>query len=238
MRKMTGGNLTVVSHDTKDPTHATYDPLAEAFDWFNGKLFAGKLPHCMLTLRNYGKAHGYFSHQRFGTADGDQADEIALNPRDILKRPLPYALATLVHEMVHQAQAHFGKPSRGGYHNKQWGDGMKAIGLYPSDTGHPGGRETGQRMSHYIIPEGPFAIACAELLTSGFALRWGDLTEQRERKPDESKMKYTCPQCRLNVWGKPNIRVACIDCAAEMVCVSVGVKTDGDFASDDTKVAA
>src|SRR5262245_14971271 len=34
-------------------------------------------------------------------------------------------LSTLVHEMVHGEQHHYGKPSRGGYHNKQWADWME-----------------------------------------------------------------------------------------------------------------
>ena len=54
-------------------------------------------------------------------------------------------LSTLVHEMTHLQQQHFGKPSRSGYHNKEWGLLMRAVGLIPSSTGEPGGKETGQR---------------------------------------------------------------------------------------------
>jgi hypothetical protein len=56
--------------------------------------------------------------------------------------------------MVHQEQKHFGKPSRNGYHNKQWSRWMERIGLVPSATGAPGGKRTGQRMTHYIIRGG------------------------------------------------------------------------------------
>ena len=31
--------------------------------------------------------------------------------------------------MCHQWQQHFGKPSRNGYHNKQWADKMESVGL-------------------------------------------------------------------------------------------------------------
>lgn len=64
--------------------------------------------------------------------------------------------STLVHEMCHLWQEDFGKPSRGGYHNRQWADKMIQVGLMPTDTGEPGGQLTGQRVTHYIIPDGKF----------------------------------------------------------------------------------
>ena len=60
-------------------------------------------------------------------------------------------------------------PSRG-YHNAEWAVKMKAIGLQPSSTGAPGGSETGQRMSSYIIPGGPFTKAFTELAQSNWHL--------------------------------------------------------------------
>jgi hypothetical protein len=32
---------------------------------------------------------------------------------------------------------------------------MKGIGLQPSTTGEPGGKETGQSVTHYVLPGGP-----------------------------------------------------------------------------------
>ena len=40
---------------------------------------------------------------------------------------------------------------------------MKEIGLQPSTTGEPGGKETGQSVTHYILPGGPYATAYAKL---------------------------------------------------------------------------
>lgn len=68
-----------------------------------------------------------------------------------------------VRKTAHLWQHHFGKPSRAGYHNKEWAAKMLAIGLYPSDTGRPGGKETGQSCSHYIVESGPYALTFAEL---------------------------------------------------------------------------
>jgi hypothetical protein len=57
---------------------------------------------------------------------------------------------------------------------------MKSIGLQPSDTGKPDGKETGQKMNHYTIPGGAFDKATARLLQSGFALSGADMGVQSQ----------------------------------------------------------
>jgi hypothetical protein len=62
---------------------------------------------------------------------------------------------------------------------------MKEIGLQPPITGEPGGKETGQTVSHYIIPGGRYAKASAKLKAKGFQLHWqsanvGDKRRGRE----------------------------------------------------------
>ncbi len=92
-------------------------------------------------------AYGYFAGGRFGSKDGKEiTDEIALNPSHFHERSTEQSLSTLVHEMAHLEQHHFGKPSRSGYHNKEWAGMMKAVGLIPSDTAKLGGGEVGQSL--------------------------------------------------------------------------------------------
>lgn len=93
-----------------------------------------------------------------------------MNPVYFSIRTIKATLSTLVHEMVHQWQFHFGEHGRRGYHNKQWAARMERVGLMPSDTGEPGGRKVGQSMTHYIIAGGLFDMACDELLTGHFRL--------------------------------------------------------------------
>ena len=81
-------------------------------------------------------------------------------------------LSTLVHEMAHVWQQTYGKPPRKGYHDRQWAAKMLEVGLQPSTTGEPGGKETGQSMSHYILPGGRYAEAFAKLAARGFQLHW------------------------------------------------------------------
>lgn len=200
---------------TTSPTQCTYDSLTQAYDFFNAKLFDSTLPTCLITMQRKNKAYGYFSGDRFGTRDGNgKTDEIALNPSHFKARTTEQILSTLAHEMAHLRQHHQGKPSRTAYHNKEWAQSMHDIGLIPSDTGAPGGKETGQKVSHYIEPGGKFATVCAELLATGFDLSYVELGESDSaaRKKSASKTKYTCPGCALNVWAKPETRVICGEC--------------------------
>ena len=99
---------------------------------------------CLITLQRKSHTLGYFSSNRFSEALGQKLiDEIALNPDHLEGRSTREALSTLVHEMVHLWQAHFGDVSRGGYHNAEWAAKMEEIGLMPSETGEPGGKNVG-----------------------------------------------------------------------------------------------
>jgi SprT-like family len=213
----------IVSADTNptsstDPTVSTYNGLVEAFDFFNAMLFDNRLSRPLLSIRNHGDADGYYSPRRFGDiTDREQtAGEIAINPRRIADRPLPEVTSTLVHEMCHHFQHCFGKPSRNGYHNKEFAATMIWAGLQPSSTGKPGGKETGQKMSDYIIPGGRFDLACGDLIARGFTLRWADITPERERPEVERPVTYTCPVCAVRVKGPADIRVRCDTCNALM----------------------
>jgi len=62
----------------------------------------------------------------------------------------------LLHEIVHQRRAHFGKRTRAGYHNRERSEKMESVGLMPSDTGALGGHRVGQQMTQYIIEGGSF----------------------------------------------------------------------------------
>jgi predicted SprT family Zn-dependent metalloprotease len=209
---------TMQSKDGLDPTRTTYVELTEVYDFFNERLFAGRLPRCLITYQRRRSSYGYFARGRFGTKDGAEVtDEIALNPLHFKARTTEQVLSTLAHEMVHLEQYHFGKPSRGGYHNREWASLMQRIGLMPSDTGQPGGRKTGQRMTHYVVAGEPFEAAVHELISQGFDIRYVDLGHEAQRGSPKMKAKYNCPACGLNVWGRPNANVGCLDCGQTMI---------------------
>jgi hypothetical protein len=199
-----------------DPTGDQFDAYRGAFDHFNAALFGGTLPRCLLNFgRHSRRTMGSFAPHRWRSG-ADRTHEISLNP-DVLGRELEESMATLVHEMVHLWQREFGDPGRGGYHNREWGSQMEAIGLMPSDTGEPGGKKTGQQMTHYIIAGGPFALAFAAM-PAGCRLPW--LSDGPEADPGgpsrPDKVKYACDGCGAAAWGKPGLRLGCLDCDRPM----------------------
>jgi len=203
----------------RNPTRRTYTVIDAAYDHFNEELFAGELPDCLITFQRHKGAYGFFVGDRFAKMDdpGEITDEIALNPAGFAGRTSTEVLSTLVHEMVHLWQHHFGKPSRKCYHNREWAGKMLQVGLVPSNTGEPGGKQTGQHVSHFIEKGGRFAVACQAFLKSESGALYQDQAqtedEARTRSAKSaSKTKFTCPGCELNAWAKPGAKLVCGEC--------------------------
>lgn len=158
----------------REPTKEFYNLLQDIYMIFNQKLFDSSLPNCLISIQRQHDVMGYFSANRFINEDSSKTHEIALNPNYFSKRKLIEIFQTLVHEMCHLWQYEQGKPSRSGYHNKEWADKMETIGLMPSDTGHVGGRRTGQKMSDYPKEGGEFLKVSKELIQNKIFIKWFD----------------------------------------------------------------
>lgn len=168
---------------TTSPTRESYKELETAYDFYNTHLFGGELPAVLFTYQRNRRTYGFFTPERFGTKDGEHSHELAMNPVYFALQPAETILANLVHNMVHVWQYQNGKPGTQGYHNREFADRMKAAGLHPSDTSAAGGKETGEKMGHYIVPGGPFIVATRELLASAWALTWFDRFPPMDARP-------------------------------------------------------
>jgi hypothetical protein len=177
---------------------------------------------------------GSYQHGRFcARASGARIDEIAINYSYAGVQSTEQALSTLVHEMHHLAQQHhkeiYGKPGPGGYHNRRFARAMRENGLMCSNTGRPGGRQTGRHMSDYIIEDGKFDLACRDLIADGFTIRYVDVVAPpvflmddaaivaavravARAKKAASKTRYVCPGCKLHAWAKQGARMKCEPC--------------------------
>jgi predicted SprT family Zn-dependent metalloprotease len=207
-------------------TSIEYSGLQQAYDHFNKELFGGMLSDVFITYQRKAHSAGYFSPDRFsGRIVKFGKHELALNPDGFIGRSDEQISSTLAHEMVHVWQQQHGKPAARGYHNKQWAAKMKAIGLQPSSTGAVGGKETGQRMAHYVIPDGTFAKAFAELAASGWKLNLESAHRTGPNGGRRGKTKFTCPACGQNAWGKPDLAISCIPCTTQMMPESQDIQS-------------
>jgi len=189
----------------KKPDSLKFD---EAFDFFNKSLFDNSLDKPVITFQRRRNARGYFCPDRYISKEtGRKNHELALNP-DMFERDDKEVLSTLVHEMVHQWQNQFGRPSRGGYHNTEWAEKMDEVGLSPVG---PNGQRTGPKMSHEIVDGDQFDICANNLIDGGFKIDWASFMVEAVKKP-KSKVKYTCHACKVNAWAKPETKLICGEC--------------------------
>ncbi len=224
---------------TLTPSLEASAELQFLYSHLNEHLFGGDLPNCMVIYIRRKNCFGHFAPDRFRNLNGEQVAELAVNPTYLSVFGDLEACKTIAHEMAHVKHHYIGpknrngKPVRGGYHNTDWGDIMRSIGLEPSSTGKPGGDKTGYQMMEYIIEGGPFDRVVTELLASGFKLNWGDNIAPRDdvsaadvftgtavvpATPARAKnrIKYTCPDCKLNAWAKPKASLMCGKCSVTM----------------------
>lgn len=227
MKKSSKPNLT--------PTEEQYLALNKAYKYFNRKLFKNALPGCILNFSRKKNTHGFLAPERWRRVGEEKhsVHEISLTPTTLYREPIE-VFSTLVHEMVHLWQWEFANPSRSGYHNKEWATKMIEVGLIPSDTGQPGGKQTGQRMTHFIEKGGRYENAfksMPEKYTLPFTSLEGDIMrsllsggagsskgnegkggKKSLRPRSRNKTKYSCPRCKVNLWGRPNLKIRCEDC--------------------------
>lgn len=210
---------------TQSLTKEQYTVLDDAYRVFNKQLFDNQLPDCMILMHRKGKNNlGYYHPERFvrradladkkkKAKDIVRTDELSLNPDNFVGRSDTAILSTLAHEMAHVWQYrctdHY---PRNGYHDKKWGAKMKEIGLYPSNTGDVGGKETGQQMTHYIMQGGKFEKVCIAFLKNKSIKLTSYPLASKGGTQSKNKTKYTCPSCGMNAWAKPSANINCGDC--------------------------
>lgn len=199
-----------------EPTAVQFAAYRAQYDYFNRKLFGGSLASVLLNFsRASAKTLGSFAPKRWGKGNAS-AHEISLSPSWLALRTPKETASTLVHEMVHAWQEEHGDPGRGRYHNQEWADKMKSLGLQPTSTGEPGGAETGDSMTHMIVKGGAFERAF-DAMPKASHLPWSSFDKQREAKPrKKSKIKYTCMECMANAWARPESNLMCGDCEEHM----------------------
>lgn len=203
-------------------TKEQYGALQAAFDYFNKELFANKLPRIMLTFSRRSRALGFFVPSQWHTEDEKiTTHEISMNPDYMQERTFEAFYSTLVHEMCHLLQEVTGEAPRRCYHNKAFASVMESIGLMTSSTGKPGGKRTGQNMTHYIIEDGPYKKAFDAMPAKCRVpfIANGLLGNKKVKKSKRASVKYVCPICGAALRGNEGLNVKCCDCNEFMLLV-------------------
>lgn len=236
----TAGTVAAAVAMASTPTAAQFAAFQALYDYFNAALFGGRLRPVLLNFSRHANSYGFFAPDRWDDGAASVTHEISLNPSHLKERDARAVVSTLVHEMAHCWQQEFGKPSRRGYHNEQWAAKMDEIGLVPSSTAAPGGERTGYRVSHYIDEGGAFARSFAAM-PGEILLPWlcWEPTGPGKKKPRPvSKLKYTCPGCAANAWGKPGLLLVCGECHEDMTADDGAGDAVPTATADDARAAA
>jgi hypothetical protein len=220
-----------------NPTTEIYEFLTHVFNAINEACFQNELPEVLLTVKGKSNVFGYYKHNAYVSHSGQIVDEIAVNPRYFATHGFQELIMTLSHECVHAWQQHYGKPSVRSYHNREFAEKMKSIGLMPSSTGKEGGKETGQNMAEYIIEGGLIIQLYHRLEKKGVYIPWYERlrvageVELDERAPENvvsestsesssgsntTRSRYT-HQCINDkkpsvIYGKPSLSILCGIC--------------------------
>lgn len=195
-------NLSIRGHEESDAPDWKHSERARElynfFEIFNQEFFEGRLPTPVVSFRHdrVTRLGSYYT----GRNEFAVKDQINLNSQH-LERPKYQALATLLHEMIHEWQDYSGKHSSGYYHNKQFQTKSRELGIPCNAKGQTTG-----------ITD-PFVEVCR---------RYGiEVSEQaiKEFKPIErsrgtSKLrKYSCG-C-TNIWAATRVHAMCKLCGGE-----------------------
>lgn len=218
------------------PTKLQLKAIEKAYAYFNRVLFFKKLPDCVLALGKAGpRALGnMISHSWIEGSEGEVFHQITLDRR-VFAYEMLEVYSTLVHEMAHLWQTENGTPSKNAYHNKEWAFKMREVGLIPSDTGEPGGKETGERVSDYVEQGGRFEKAfkklpasCKYPLTTRspdklYPARVREVPPREKpakpanrRRSSTGKSTYICPKCTQRAYGGQKLMIDCGVCEVAM----------------------
>lgn len=118
---------------------------------------------------------------------------------------------------------------------------MESIGLMPSDTGEPGGKRTGQRMSDYPIEGGAFYLQCIVFAKMGYKLPFYDRYAKREStqiRNISEPATFINSGAMLQAGELPAVEIAMIDNEPPTSSDIPTAVTGSDEADDSVAVAS
>jgi predicted SprT family Zn-dependent metalloprotease len=68
------------------------------------------------------------------------------------------------------------------------------------------------KLNSLTAPVAPHEDAAISLLNTSLASLTDDICSLQAPCDSKTKSKYQCPECKTNLWGKPDLRIRCDDC--------------------------
>ena len=202
--------------------------LNKVFDLLNAEYFESALTRPTITFQSTPRAYGHFTLNDdtwVSTIGGSHEINIGAGT---LARPIEEVCATLLHEMVHYYNYVNGIQdcSRGNtYHNKRFKQAAEQRGLTVEHSEKYGWSHTSptEKLLDFVINNGLTDILINRNEQGFFRVGGGtgthsggaDITGRPPRT--SSTRKYVCLCCGMSVRATRTVRIACIDCAEQMV---------------------
>ena len=202
--------------------------LNKVFDLLNAEYFESALTRPTITIQSTPRAYGHFTLNDdtwVSTIGGSHEINIGAGT---LARPIEEVCATLLHEMVHYYNYVNGIQdcSRGNtYHNKRFKQAAEQRGLTVEHSEKYGWSHTSptEELLDFVINNGLTDILINRNEQGFFRVGGGtgthsggaDITGRPPRT--SSTRKYVCLCCGMSVRATKTVRIACIDCAEQMI---------------------
>lgn len=218
------------------PSIESPSEILKVYDAVNSGCFNGKLPEVVISYLQKKNVPSHFQVNRFQRARGELFHGLAFNALLMGMRSQRESMTTIGYEAIRVARHEFGPVNKvggkgtKGYHDAPMAMLAERIGLKFSDTGLPCGKNTGAKMSYYLIEGGQLAKVIDELLQTGFRINWHDrivfqnsspsgIQDEAIPAPKKDRVKFSCTneQCGLNAWAKPSARLTCGFCNQPML---------------------
>jgi hypothetical protein len=198
-----------------------YGGIQATFDHFNAELLGGELIDIFITYQRRVNSRGYFrpivsAGAQVSTGDMSLRRTPTLSlivRRSGSVRRWCRGKWTCGSTFTASRLARVSRQAMGGKNEIRWG-----AAIVDGCARRQGNRRD---MSHYLVPDGPFARAFAELAATGWGLQW-----QSAHRPgasgrgNASKTKCTRTACKQNAWGRSDLAIMCKPCRLDMVDVS------------------
>lgn len=186
--------------------------MMKLYNTLNLRLFADELPKVIITFESGYKKGAYgwcYTNPTWHQGKNDEPRYCINVSADYLDRPIYAIASTLLHEMCHLYAIVNGikDTSRAGiYHNKRFREIAESHGLHVEEADKVG-------WSVSSLADGTKQIVDDECNIK--SIRIG-LIRYEERpstpKPKQSRRKYICPLCGLQVTATKYVSILCGDC--------------------------